>query len=166
MKKTYLISFIILAVLVVAAVNFYPQNMDKPGSEQFRGRMLDKLNLTDDQKEKIEGLRLKNQEEMIDLRAAVQKKELALKELQYKGNYSRSDYINLVKDISASKNKIAEARANHRMDVYELLTDQQKKIFDQMPMMRGMRGDGRGMGHDGRRMMGSRPPVDAPQTEQ
>ena len=158
MKKSFLIVGLIAAFVIAAAVNFYPQNNNAPKGERIRGRMFEKLNLTDAQKDKIEQLRLKNQEEMIDLRADMQKKRLAIKELKLKGNYSRSDYLNLVNDLNASRDKIAAARANHRMDIYEQLTDQQKEIFNRMPMMEGRHCKGRGMmdgqgPHDGQRPM-------------
>lgn len=157
MKKLFLIGGLITALVIAAAINFYPQQTSTPQGERFRGRMMEKLNLTDDQKDKIEQLKLKHQEEMIDLRADMQKKRLAVKELRQKGNYSRSDFLNLVNDLSASRSKIAAARANHRMDVYELLTDQQKQTFNRMPMMGGRQGakcmmDGHGP-HDGQRQM-------------
>ena len=69
---------------------------------------------------------------MIDLKADLQKKKLALKELTSKGNYSRDNYINAVKAINAAKNNIAVSMANHRMDVYDLLAPEQKKAFDDM----------------------------------
>ena len=83
---------------------------------------------------------------MIDLKADLQKKKLALKELTNNGNYSRDDYINAVKAINAAKNNIATSMANQRMDVYDLLTPEQKKTFDDMrhdfnkrrPMLRHM----------------------------
>ena len=150
MKKSLLISGIIAVFVIAAAVNFYPQNVDQSRGERFRSRMSEKLNLTDEQKDKIAQFRFKNQEEMIDLRANLQKKRLALKELESKGNYSRADYLNLVKDINAARDNIATARANHRMDVYALLTDQQKKIFDNMPKMGRFHRDCRGM-MDGQR---------------
>ena len=113
----------------------------------FKGMMLEKLNLTDEQKAAVEKLKLKHQEEMIDLKADLEKKELALKELTNNGNYSRDDFVNAVKAISAAKNNIALSFANHRMDIYELLTPEQKKTFDnmrdnfrkKMPMLRHMR---------------------------
>jgi Spy/CpxP family protein refolding chaperone len=97
-----------------------------------RGMMLEKLNLTDEQREAVEKLRLKHQSEMIDLKADLQKKKLALKELTNNGNYSRDDYINAVKAINAAKNNIATSMANQRMDVYDLLTPEQKKTFNDM----------------------------------
>ncbi len=144
MKKSLLIGGLITLLVLASSASFYPQQSDAPQGQRFRGRMFEKLNLTDDQKAKIEQLQMKHQEEMIDLRADMQKKRLAVRELQQKGNYSRSDYLNLVNALNASRDKIASAKANHRMDVYELLTDQQKEIFNRMPMMEG-RGEGRGM---------------------
>ena len=137
MKKISIIGGIILVLVIAAAVNFYPQKSDQPRGERFRGRMMEKLNLTDEQKDKIQQLRIEHQKAMIDLRADMQKKKLALKELTAKGNYSRNDYLNLVNDINSARNKIEAARANHRMDVYSTLDDQQKKTFDKMPMMGG-----------------------------
>jgi Spy/CpxP family protein refolding chaperone len=145
LKKLSLIGVLIAAFVIAAAVNFYPQKQDQPRGERFRGRMFQKLNLTDEQKAKIEQLGIDNQKAMIDLRADMQKKRLAMKELMNKGNYSRADFLSVVKDLNAMRDKITEARANHRMDIYELLNDQQKKIFNEMPMMKGRRGEGRGM---------------------
>ncbi len=172
MKKLSLIGGIILAVLIVTAVNFYPQKVDQHKGEQFRGRMLEKLNLTDEQKDKIQQLGIENQKKMIDLRADMEKKHLAMKELTQSGNYSRSDFLNIVKEISLARDQIANAKANHRMDVYELLNDEQKKIFNEMPMMRGPQGEGRCMMRDGRKMMhkggmmNGKPPMDDQQNNQ
>lgn len=145
MKKVAIIGGLILAVIIAAAVNFYPQKSDQSRGEAFHGKMIERLKLTDEQKNKIEQLRIEHQKAMIDLRADMQKKRLAVRELMQKGNYSRSDYLNLVNDLSSARDKIAAARANHRMDVYELLDDQQKKIFNEMPMMGGQGGKRGGM---------------------
>jgi Spy/CpxP family protein refolding chaperone len=64
---------------------------------------------------------------MIDLRASLEKKEVELAELKNTLNFSRDAYMNKINEIIAAKDKIEIARANHQMDVYQLLTDQQKK---------------------------------------
>ena len=163
LKKLSLISGIITIFIIAAAINFYPQNNDQSRGERFKGRMFDKLNLTDEQKTKIEDLRIQHQKAMIDLRADMQKKRLAVKEIMLKGNYSRSDYLNLVNDLNSARNMVAASMANHRMDVYELLTDQQKKIFDQMPMMGGHRSCGGMMDGNGPmgRHTGKRAPLNS-----
>ena len=112
----------------------------------FKGMMLEKLNLSDEQKDAVEKLKLNHQEKMIDLKADLEKKELAMKQLQSIGNYTRDEFINAVKAINAAKNNIAISFANHRMDIYEILTPEQKKTFDDMrqkfdkrkPMMKHM----------------------------
>ncbi len=143
MKRIQIVGFtlsFILALLLTSSV-YGQMGKHNPDREfhkrdfqrgEFRGMMLEKLNLTDEQKEAVEKLRLKHQSEMIDLKADLQKKKLALKELTNNGNYSRDDYINAVKAINAAKNNIATSMANQRMDVYDLLTPEQKKTFDDM----------------------------------
>ncbi len=125
---------------MTASVLSYSQPKEK--HENFRGKMFEKLNLTDDQKAKIEDLMIAHQKAMVDLRADLQKKRLDMKDLIHKGNFSRSDFLNAVKAVNVSRDKIAEAKANHMMDVYQLLTDQQKKMFSEIPMMmQGKMGD-------------------------
>jgi len=143
MKRIQIVGFtlsFILALLLTSSV-YGQMGKHNPDREfhkrdfqrgEFRGMMLEKLNLTDEQKEAVEKLRLKHQSEMIDLKADLQKKKLALKELTNNGNYSRDDYINAVKAINTAKNNIATSMANQRMDVYDLLTPEQKKTFDDM----------------------------------
>lgn len=154
MKKISVIGTLAVAIILAAAVNFYPQKADQTGGAGFRGQMLKKLNLTEEQQNKIDQLRIEHQKAMIDLRADMQKKRLAMKELMQNGNYTRADFLKAVGNINASRDKIATARANNRMDVYELLNDQQKKIFNDHPMMMGGRHGDRGGRCDGPGPMG------------
>lgn len=94
--------------------------------------MMENLNLTDTQKEAIEKLHFSHKKEMIDLKADLEKKEIDMQELKSKGNYTRDEFLSKVKAISSSKDKMALIKANHRMDVYDLLTAEQRKTFDSM----------------------------------
>ncbi len=94
--------------------------------------MMEKLNLTDTQKDAVEELHFSHKREMIDLKAALEKKQLDKQELLSKGNYTRDDYLGKVTALSNAKDKMALAKANHRMDVYDLLTEEQRKTFDEM----------------------------------
>ena len=69
---------------------------------------------------------------MIDLRASLEKKEVELAELKNTLNFSRYAYMNKINEIIAAKDKIEIARANHQMDVYQLLNDQQKKEWNKI----------------------------------
>jgi len=123
--KNILISFIII-VFTFGLVNAQPRREE---GRLKNKNVWERLNLTDEQKEKVQSFRLKHQKEMIDLKADLEKAELALNELKAKKNFSRSDYLNAVEKINDAENKISLSRADHRMDVYELLTDEQKKEF-------------------------------------
>jgi Spy/CpxP family protein refolding chaperone len=103
--------------------------------------MHEKLNLTDEQQSQIEKLRFTHQEKMIDLKADLEKEELSLRELKNAGNYSRSEYIAKVEELMAAHNKIRLAKANHHMDVYEMLDAEQRETWNKMKPMREHRQD-------------------------
>ncbi|MFO7445779.1 MAG: Spy/CpxP family protein refolding chaperone [Ignavibacteriaceae bacterium] len=92
----------------------------------------DSLNLTDEQKDKVKALRLNHQRMMIDLRANLQKAKLDARELRNDDKVSRSDVISSVEKMNKIKNEMALARANHKMDVYEVLTPAQKEIWQDL----------------------------------
>ncbi len=150
---------IVSAILILFASALF-LNVNAQPRRQFcpkQGAMMQKLNLTEDQQNKIEDLRTKHQKEMIDLRADLQKKELTLRELRSKDDVSRDDIVNAVKNVNSSRNEMAVARANHRYDVYETLTADQKKIWkDNFGQCCG-KGNGKGLGMGpgaGKRMRG------------
>ncbi|MEJ2196103.1 MAG: Spy/CpxP family protein refolding chaperone [Ignavibacteriaceae bacterium] len=132
MKRTTLISFVIVFVMSFTIWNVAQQNYKTSHSKHRQERIAEKLNLTEDQQSAIEQLKIENQKEMIDLKADLQRKNLDLKELKTKGNYTREEYLKLVQSINSSKNNIAIAKANMRMDIYELLNAEQQKTFNEM----------------------------------
>jgi Spy/CpxP family protein refolding chaperone len=95
----------------------------------MRQRIHDKLNLTDEQEDKVESLRIEHQKKMIDLRATLQKARLDSKDIRSNKNISRSEVISSVEKLNKIKNEISLAAANHRMDVYETLTPEQQEIW-------------------------------------
>ena len=95
-------------------------------------RMHENLNLTEQQKSRLEDLRNKHQEQMIDLRAELDKARLENQKLRRSDKLNRSDFLNQTEKMSSIKNKMAEARAIHFMDVYESLNDEQRKIWNDL----------------------------------
>ena len=67
---------------------------------------------------------------MIDLKANLEKKEVEMAELKNKVNYTREEFLNKVNEIISARNSIAISLANHQMDVYQLLDDNQKKEWN------------------------------------
>ncbi|MEJ2103150.1 MAG: Spy/CpxP family protein refolding chaperone [Ignavibacteriaceae bacterium] len=135
MKVNLIILTILLSALFISGTIYaqeFPGKNREKRTMQFKEQLKDRLNLTDEQMDKIETLRFSNQKEMIDLRANLEKKQVELAELKNTINFSRDAYLNKINEIIAAKNKIEIARANHQMDVYQLLTDQQKKDWVKM----------------------------------
>jgi len=132
----YALSIIILSSFISSGDGL-AQQKQKSDRMNFRGNMIEKMNLSDEQKDKIAELRTKNQKEMIDLKAELQKKMIDKREYKRNSDLTRAELISSVKEINKIKEQIAVARANHQMDVYELLTPEQKKIWQEhKPMMR------------------------------
>jgi Spy/CpxP family protein refolding chaperone len=128
--KTKIFSLVLIfAVIGLYTGVSYSQNRNHPKKEFFRQQMMQKLNLTDEQKAKVEDARLNHQKQMIDLKANLEKKLLALKVLRVKGNLNRNDVIAAVNNINQAKNEIAVARANNMMDIYDILTPEQRKMW-------------------------------------
>jgi len=134
MKKLNLAGISIILFIALISTQFSYGQMERRGMHQgdHHKMMIDNLNLSDTQKEAVEELSFSHKREMIDLKADMEKNKLDMQELLSKGNYTRDDYLNTVKTINDAKEKIAFAKANHRMDVYDLLTEEQRKTFDEM----------------------------------
>jgi Spy/CpxP family protein refolding chaperone len=94
---------------------------------------INRLNLTDAQKEKFNDLHLSHKEKMIQLHSELELKQLDLEKLKSSESFSAQGYVNAAKEISAVESKIAEAKAEHRMDIYEMLDENQKKEFLSFP---------------------------------
>lgn len=126
----------IVITLIVALLVASPLSAQKMKGKDKMPYM-NRLNLSDQQMDKLGELKAANQKKMIDFRYELQKAKLNLKELKRKGNYSRSDYLNAVSEVGKIKEKIETSMAGHRMDVYELLDNDQKEIWNKMDMHRG-----------------------------
>ena len=148
MRKLNLAGIAAILFIALISTQFSYGQMERRGMQRMqRGdhfkMMKEKLNLTDTQSEAVEELHFSHKREMIDLKADIEKKKLDMKELVSKGNYTRDEYLSKVKTINDAKEKMALAKANHRMDVYDLLTDEQRIIFNDMKCCMG---NNRGMG--------------------
>jgi Spy/CpxP family protein refolding chaperone len=134
-KLIYVLSLSLLFPLLISE-NGFAQPKEK-FKKDFHENMFEKLNLTDQQKDKISDLKSKNEKEMIDLNAELKKKMVDMKDLRKNPNLTRAELVSAVKELNGIKDQVAVARANHKMDLYEVLTPEQKKIWQEnKPMMR------------------------------
>ena len=134
MKKSIII---FTAAIMFMALNqeSFSQRKEHRNFEVGKANLIERLNLTNQQKEKFESLRFSYQETMIKLKSELELQELEIKKIQSSEKISRNDLIKAVQEINQIKNKIALADVNHEMDIYELLDDSQKKIWSERPMI-------------------------------
>ncbi|KAB2909979.1 MAG: periplasmic heavy metal sensor [Ignavibacteriales bacterium] len=118
----------------------------QPGWGYGGGKFHDDLKLTKDQETKIEALRTEHLKKMVDLQSEVTKARLSLKELMAKGDYSRADYLAALAKVDKARENLMTARANHQMDVYELLDKDQKALWNKFKSDRPRGGNGAGYG--------------------
>jgi len=134
MKRKIIIAVLLTFCIILAGAFSFAQPERENRRDNMRKKIHEKLNLTDEQQSQIEKLRYTHQEMMIDLKADLEKEELSLKELKNAGNYSRSEYIAKIEEIIAAHNNLRLAKANHHMDVYELLDAEQQVTWNEMKL--------------------------------
>ena len=117
-----------------------PQQFHKGMGQRMEGHkkfMREKLHLTDQQVSKIASLRSGHMKKMVDLRAELKKSMIDEKDIRNKENFTREDIIAGVEKANKIRNDIALENANHRIDIWETLTPEQKKIAKDSPQWFG-----------------------------
>ncbi|NQU27876.1 MAG: Spy/CpxP family protein refolding chaperone [Candidatus Marinimicrobia bacterium] len=104
----------------------------------------DDLNLTSEQIKKIDSYRTDFRKEQIDLRADIQKMRLDLQDLLRTDEPNQKAINNQLEKIQAKELAMEKLRVEHHLQVRELLTDEQKTLFDQHSLNRGMGRHGKG----------------------
>ena len=127
-------------MIFISQDNFAQKNFRENG-KKFREDFKKQLNLTQDQQKKIQELKLAHQEQMIKLRSDAELKELEIRKLIASDNVSRNEMIKLTKELNAIKNEIEIAKVNHKMDVYDNLDANQKKLWMEQKEKFGMMKD-------------------------
>jgi Spy/CpxP family protein refolding chaperone len=140
MKNLIWVLIVLVSVAFVTQESFSQKRMNKNKNE-YRNDFLKQLNLTDEQEKKIQELRLANQEQMIKFRSDVELKELEIRKLTSSDNVSRSQMIELTKELNTIKDEMNIARVNHKMDVYDNLDANQKKLWMEQKEKFGMMKD-------------------------
>ncbi|MCU7492182.1 MAG: Spy/CpxP family protein refolding chaperone [Bacteroidota bacterium] len=152
----------ILAVALIAVLplgSLFAQQQQGKGQGKMPGRqkMLQELNLSQDQKDQIQKLRTEHQKQMVDYRSDIAKTRLDIKNLFTSNNPDEDKILDLTKKVSGIQADMKASSIKNWFQIYNLLNDQQKETFRKMaPMLRERMGEGfqkRGKGMMGKGMM-------------
>ncbi|NWF49537.1 MAG: periplasmic heavy metal sensor [Ignavibacteriaceae bacterium] len=146
MKSSLKTTLTVLLIVILAAPAVISQKR-----MMLKEKIHDRLNLTEEQKDKIETLRNEHQKLMIDLKSELDKQKIEMRELKGKHPVNRNDVLNKVSKMNETHHKIALARENHLMDIYELLTPEQQKEWGKIREFREHREQWRDMKNGNRK---------------
>jgi len=150
MKTNVRILVAMFVILVTTASDIFAQ----PGRGRGRNDMKNCENaipdLTDEQKAKIEKLRVAHLKQMTENRNLMAEKKARLRTLTTVDKPDMKAINETIDQITTLKNQHMKARVAHQLDVRNLLTDTQKVYFDANHGKRGKHnfcGDGDGYRH-------------------
>lgn len=132
--------------------NMQPQqNRQIAQNERAQGQQMRLPNLTDEQKEQIKAIRLNGQKEALPLRNELMEKKARLRTLTTSEDYNENSVNNTIDDISELEASLMKLRQNHRQEVREILTEEQRIVFDSASQRGKRKGNNDQRGKRGRR---------------
>lgn len=145
MKKKTLISIFMLLLFCSSIVTARSHSHGMRSGE----RMMAMLELSDEQAEKIEAIHLKASKSTLPLMSKMKIKEAELDELMVAEKPNRNAIIKKIQELESLKSEFKILNTLKRLDVRDLLTEEQRIKFDHMRMSRGPGRPGmeRHMGH-------------------
>lgn len=148
-----------------------PCDMPHGPRAEMKRPLMEKLNLTEEQRKTMQEMRLKHKKELIPIQGKLKEKQLDLKAEMMADEPNQSKINAIVDDIAKLRAELQKKKIAHRLAIRNILTDEQRKIWDANKHMRKRGGFGRcekphhprmrpGMHFPPERPMG--PPMEAP----
>ena len=152
MKRNILIALgAILVLTVVWSVSEVDARRGKQGHR--RAKIMEALNPTSEQREKLKTMRLGHQKKMAQLRANLKVARLDLRAVMDVDAPTGTRVKAAVAKVNEARSRILEHRVGHRIASKGLLTPEQREKIKELKMDRPFRGKGHWRGR-GRRGMG------------
>jgi Spy/CpxP family protein refolding chaperone len=153
MKKLYAV--LLAAVLIALGTAVYaapsgPGDAGSPGGFQGQAShhhpFFDKLNLSQEQKERAREVWSRFHTDVHDLRYGLMEKRVEMRKLFTDPKADQATLLSKERELSAMRQKLMERRAQAMLEWRSILTPEQIQKLDMMPRGRGMSGMGRGRG--------------------
>ena len=117
----------VVAFLAIATIAFaQPGPRDGEGPRRDGERLKEAFDLSDEQFEQIEAMRDEHQKEMAQMRIGAEKAKLAVKETLVADKLDAANYLAAVKAHSEALSAMRMAGAEHLLEIYNILNDDQK----------------------------------------
>ncbi|QKG79844.1 Spy/CpxP family protein refolding chaperone [Tenuifilum thalassicum] len=150
MKRVGNILMVVLLLATTTAMAQGPRNRGNNSGVQQGKSGYCMLNLTPEQEQKINDLRVNHLKEVTPIKNELREKQAHLRTLESADKPDMAAINKTIDEIGALKTKLMKARVAHRNEVSQLLTDEQRVIFNSRGnrgFKNGMKGrKGRGMG--------------------
>lgn len=115
--------------------------IQKKDKHEMKQEVCEEMKLTDDQKSKMEALRMNHRKEMIKIEADIETKEVDLKVAMKSDDYAKAKQ--LTSEIAKLKENIALKRIDMMEGMSKILTKEQREMMkDKHSMMGGRMGKG------------------------
>jgi Spy/CpxP family protein refolding chaperone len=161
MKRTRNLTAVLLTgIMMIATISSYAQKgqgkrhpgmkKNMPMHQKCYGNI---PNLTEDQENQIEEMRVPHMKKMRDFTNQLNEKRAKLRTLQTKDNPDMDAIYNVIEEMGNIRTDMHKARAKHHQEIRSLLNEEQKLYFDKhkMRMHKGMHHKGM---HKGKGMHG------------
>lgn len=120
---------VLVAAFVGSSVFAQDMPMRDPEGGMFRGQMLERLKLSDDQHNQIEKLRTEFQKQQIGQRAKVQTARVELRQLMRADNPDKAAIEKKINEVSQLGAQLQVTRVNRLLAVRKILTPEQQKMI-------------------------------------
>ena len=136
MQKYKMIMFsIFMSMMLVLPANLKAErgmrDRDMKGEAAKMGgwhhNRLSSLNLDEDVIQKMQEMRLKNKEEILDLKNQIDKKRLEMETVLIQDNIDFKKLLSINDEIAALRQKISRQRLEQKMEMYKLIPDDKKE---------------------------------------
>ncbi|MEQ8715225.1 MAG: periplasmic heavy metal sensor [Cyclobacteriaceae bacterium] len=144
---------LLLAVLLVAGMSASitqaqsHRQRDEEGRRPSPDHMMERLDMTDDQKAQAEQLHLEMRKAILPIENEIGEKSARLRTLMSGGAANQDEIYDIIEEIGMLEISMKKERASTRLAVRELLSEDQQVEFDQIQFKHGGRRGGPGGRH-------------------